>query len=230
MPAMDVYADESGTNAVPYLLIGGIWVNASTAQQLRAGVAAAKAARHATHVLKWENITSRHLGCHKAVVDCLFDHPDARFECIVIDKSKVLNALKHGGSKDLGFMKFYYLLLSRRIVLGTDYFVTVDRRRSSVPNSLTTLKNTCNNWIRKEHGQQYGDHVHRIVPKAIKDEPILEITDIILGAVSASYQPNHTIVEKDAMISHVCMRANLSRLNRGTYPPGQKVNIWELRL
>lgn len=106
-----IFADESNLNS-KYLLIGGIWVDELTYKAVVEECNQFKASINWTLDAKfnWKNVSRLTLSHYKNFIDIFFKY-NLKFNAIVINQKEV--CLKDNDENDfeLGFYKFYYLLL-----------------------------------------------------------------------------------------------------------------------
>jgi len=231
MATIHVFADESGTHAAaPFLLIGGLWVPESVYPVLTAAIVDLCNQHRHEHEVKWEKVAPRFLGCYTALIDLFASMPGVAFNCISIDKGKTDYAKYSQSDPELGFYKFYYQLISHRLEPGNSYYLRLDRRRN-MRKFLGTLKDCCNSTFKRQYGLTLDDPVTAIQAVNSERNPVLQLADVLLGAVAASYESVITKPEKLALIQHIQATFHLSRLDQGTpWRLKEKFNVWQFQL
>lgn len=227
MAQIQVFADESGMNGVPFMLIGGIWVERSSGVRLRENLMEICTRHEYFSEVKWERIRKYKLGCIYALLDAFLQCDGAQFESIVIEKMLVDWQGDHGGDKDLGFYRYYSLLLANRMQAAHEYEVTVDSHNSRSKTPLIDLLVQTNTLVARQHGTQPLPPLRRIAAQDSRHEPLVQLADLLLGAVSASYQPRHANPGKSGVIEYLCRGLGRHSLAQHCFVPNGKFNVWE---
>lgn len=220
---LNVYTDESWTVGEPYKLIGGIWVPQQSEAGIRQVFTDLRDCGQLSAEFKWTKVSKGKLPEYSNFVDIFFDH-EAVFHCIVLP-SRLLNYRAfHGGDEELGFYKFYYQLISRKVIPGNVYSVFTDERHSRYPYRLEVLKITTNRWCMKRY--KLSSYPIRVVePRRSHEEDFLQLVDVLLGATAAKWNSSVTSTAKLALIEHIEHRQGVP-LDCPTHPSERKFNIW----
>jgi hypothetical protein len=226
-----IYCDESSLEA-RYTAWGGLWLNADSERLIRSSYAAAisaKGARFDTEV-KWGKATSKvWQPTYEAIVDGFFDS-GARFNCIVVDRYNP--GLNRGEDHELDFYKSLFWLLSKRVQPRTAYDVILDGRTDREADRLTTLRDVLNNAARRDHEHAEGRDCFLEVRSAdSKEEPVIQIADLLLGAVCFHMNRKHERQNhsrtKHSLAKYIANRAGFKDSILGpTFPSKWPLNIW----
>ncbi|MBI5293316.1 MAG: DUF3800 domain-containing protein [Chloroflexi bacterium] len=163
----------------------------------------------------------------KQFVDAFFDQLAAAFHCIVVDLGILDYKAFHRGDEELGFYEFYFQLLSRKLRAGNDYLIFTGDRRNRKASRLEVLKLTCNRWWRKNYGTEV-EPVRAIEPRNSKHEDVLQIADVLLGAVGYVWNRHSGSPAKLELVKHIEGRAGSSLLIPSP-PTAYKFNTWHWR-
>jgi hypothetical protein len=224
---IQVFADEAGMHDVPFMLIGGIWAEHSSALRLRQILDETCASFEYFSEVKWERIRRFKLDCIYAWLEAFLHSDGTWFEAIVIEKRLVDWQREHGGDKDLGFYRYYSLLLSNRMEVGHEYEVTVDSRNSRSKTPLIDLLMYSNTLFERRHRQSVLPPIRRISAQDSKQERLVQLADLLLGVVSSSYQPRHINQGKTLVIEHLCRGLGRRMLGQHCVEENGKFNVWE---
>lgn len=179
--------------------------------------------------MKWEKAGPRFLDCYKALFDLFMDSEGIVFNSIAIEKSRS-HILEARSDPELGFYKFYYHLLWRRLDPQFSYNIRVDRRRG-IHTRLGTLCECCNRKLASEFGPAAARTIRTIQPICSRSSPVTQVADMILGAISASYEGAVTKPAKLELMEHMKQRLRLGSLAQGSpLRLGGKFNNWQIRL
>ena len=222
-----VYADESRINNNRYMLFGGLWVPSTCELALRDKTKAFRGAERMINELKWCRVSRGKLGEYKRFVDLFFAEPAVRFNCLVVDTQLVDHDTYSGGDDELGFYKFYFQLLSRRLTEGCDYVIHVDHRNNREGARLPDLLRCVNRWWCKTRGALI-EPVQAIRAADSKKEDLIQLCDVMLGAVGYTWNQHEGSPAKLDLVRHLEEHVG-RRLNKGMPPHCRKFNVWDWR-
>ena len=235
-----IFADESNLNS-KYLLIGGIWVDEPTYKAVVQKCNDFKISVGWTIDAKfnWKNVSKLTVPHYKKFIDILFEF-NLKFNAIVIDQEEF--KLKHNEEKDeeLGFYKFYYLLLWHNSSNENklEYQIYLDRRNNKKETRLDDLKTILKHGkIQKINGETYsfqGLNIASLEPVNSKHYNLIQFSDILLGAIGYHYNMQH--LRRDAsphkieLAEHIAHRIGVKNLKFSTFKKGLKnINIWKFQ-
>lgn len=224
------FCDESGIDGTArYMAIGGVWIHDRVGElsRIRKGLDDCKWMHGISAEMKWGKVSQDKLAAYKAFVDEFFGAATAMdFRCIIVDKH-VLNYRKfHNNNKELGFYKFYFLLLSRNLSKGSDYYIYTDDKSNRRRNRLGELQTVVNNWANRE---MKCWPVKTIEPRESHQDVIIQMVDVLLGAVSSRWNNAANVnrnVTKDELAGYIAKKAGLPDLKRATTRMRRPLNIW----
>jgi hypothetical protein len=224
MATINVYCDESRTSNNRFMLIGGIWVPRENEQALRADIASFRAEYRMVGEMKWTKVSLTKLPYYCAFFDLILKNNHARFNCMIID-TKILNYNQHcDGDSELGFYKFYFQLISRKLCLRNDYMVFVDHRCDHGQTRLTDLHRCVNNWWCRERRVDTRP-VRSVKAADSKKEDLIQLSDVILGAVGYCWNQQNGSPAKVAFVSHIENKIG-RKLILSCAPNVHPLNIW----
>lgn len=179
-----------------------------------------------TGEFKWEKVSQGKLHVYKEFVDIFFDHTEASFRCLVVDKNKIDYQAYHDNDHETAFYEFYFQAISRNLDLAHQYLGFTDSRQNRQPNRLVDLKAKINyHWLRQG---ATGNLVRNLEPRISKAEDLLQITDVLLGAVGYDLEERVESPAKVEMVKHIEKRIGCERLKdqRGR---NTNFNIWKFQ-
>lgn len=219
----NIYCDEASTESGQYMLIGGIWIPQSALVDVKNKFVAYRDAHGLRREMKWTKVSNKMVSTYQGFVDLFFDTPQLSFKCIVLDKHIIDYNSFHQGDKELGFYKFYYLFISRKLSPHCLYWLYTDERNNRRANRLTTLKDVVNNWSIREYGAQPLQHIE---PCRSHNEDFIQLADIIMGALAYRWNGLDTSEPKLALAKHIADRLGWNDLNHCTSRTENKFNVW----
>jgi hypothetical protein len=223
-----VFCDESrhdGAHAHQYMAIGGLWIPAEDEPAFLARFRALCAQRSLTREVKWSKM--KHFSAYQCIVDLFFDFPTTAFRAIVVDQSRVDLARYHQGDNELGFYKFYYEMLEKWILPPNEYVILLDHKENRDKNRYPTMLRFLQNRALK-----VGARIAGLEDVNSKHEPLVQVCDVLTGAISASccedLRPDSP---KAALAAHIARRAGFLNLKNSSLSPRfSKFNVFRIEL
>jgi hypothetical protein len=220
-----IYSDESNIQGQRYMLIGGLWVADTALPAIRAEIDQLRYQTNLYGELKWKKVSQTKLSVYQGFVDIFMRQPLV-FNCIVVDVTTLDHSTFNRGDDELGFYKFYYLLISRKLLPGRNYLVFTDHRSNRKSSRLEVLKIVTNRWWAKQHSQPGAAPVRAVEARDSKQEDLIQLGDVLLGAVGYTWNGRQSSPAKMALISYIQQKLGGMPLHRATPANRQKFNIW----
>ena len=251
---MRIFTDESCTksNQGPFMLIGGIVCDVETAKDLRKEIAAFRTAKGLSPKFEFHfsEIDQNSKDLYKDYASLFFKFYEEKceytrgiekgrrfrracFEIALLEHSKIDHWKFSGGDPEIGFFRFYHTLLKhccrKHYVGGRRFHITIDNittsNRTLVPSLIKRLRDSCL--------PKYADPVHDVSRQDSKVEPLLQLSDVILGAVSFAWNRQDWTQSskwkaKNEVANHVAKLYG-KPLTKTTFP-GASFNIWQVEL
>lgn len=236
-----VYCDESRHSQERFMVLGGIIIPANNLQVFNDSMAGFRQEQKMFAELKWQRVSNQKATHYRRFVDYFFalnTTKKAHFHSLIVDTHKLDHTTHNRGDKEIGFYKFYYQLLLHKF--GKRYCakdpearfqLILDYRNSSYP--LQELKDILNNGINKRYGIATRPFVS-IEPRDSKASEVLQINDIILGAVGFQKNGFHLIAgsrqSKIDLAAHIAKEAGIADLKSDTPRSQGRFTIWNFLL
>lgn len=192
-----IFADESNTNKTRYMLIGGIWVDEITYQQVNNACIEFKDVNNWDAITKmnWKNISKQTLPQYKKFIDIFFKY-NLDFKCIILDRKSVNLKLNEKHDAELGFYKFYYMLLRNCSKNNHQYYIYLDRRNNRTANRLDDMKTFLQKPRKKktmsnETYTEKGLDIKTIEFVNSNNVNLIQFADLIMGAIGYHYHKRH---------------------------------------
>jgi hypothetical protein len=178
------------------------------------------------------------LTVYRELVDIFFllsGKNSLHFKAVVFDTSQIDYRTYHRGDKELGFYKFFYQFLLHKFgpYAADDthrLLVFLDQRTTSY--KLSTLCTVLNRGIRKKYGRTL-DVVRRIEPVDSKKCDLLQVADVLMGAVGYHCNDCHLLPSarqaKIELASYIASKAKLLSLKDNTPFGWRQFEIWRFR-
>ncbi len=221
----NIYCDESchlehdGHEA---MLFGALTCPTEQARDFNAAIRDEQGAHGALGEIKWNKVSPSHLPMYLELVDLFFATPELRFRALVVDdKSRLDHDYFNKGSHDSFYYKMYYYLLRPLVAPGESYRVFVDIKDTRSQQKIVELRDVLNNTVRDFEGAtvQLIQHIRS------HEVALLQLADLMLGAVAYRSRGLSTSAAKVAVLDRVCEHAAMD-LRRSTPPWEENFNVF----
>jgi len=220
-----VYCDESchlEHDHQPVMTLGALWCSREHVRAVTERIRAIKASHHLKPLseVKWTKLSPGNLSLYLDLLDYFLDAAPLRFRCVVADKT----ALRHddyGQTHDEWYYKMYFTML--QVILDPHacfrIFLDIkDTRSAAKVNRLhEVLANSLYDFSR--------DIVMSMQTIRSHESELMQLADILIGAVSAASRGEVKSAAKRAFIDRMRARSGYS-LTRSTLLREKKVNIF----
>ncbi|MEL6196612.1 MAG: DUF3800 domain-containing protein [Pseudomonadota bacterium] len=235
------YADESGISRDRFTVVGGICMHRSTAEAVYASIDRYREQYNMRSELKWSKISNQRQAEYEAFIDLFFalnNTNHIQFHCVIFDSHQWNHARYNGSDADIGLSKLYYNLILHKFIkrCGVDdekrneLFVCLDHRTSST--SLHDLRNMLNATAARDLNMTHRP-IRQLVSRDSKKDNLLQLNDVILGAVCASRNGKHLLAEarpsKRAIANLVLERSGHRRFDRDSPFGVDRFTVWNFR-
>jgi hypothetical protein len=187
--------------------------------------------------LKWSKISNQKINEYKALVDYFFAMNNVNqihFHCVCFDSHQWNHAKYNDGSSDTGLSKLYYQLLLHRFVKiygdKGSLYIRADHRNSQTP--LEDIRRMLNSTAARDHNIN-SSPVKQFVSFDSKDCDLLQLNDVILGAVCAARNGRHLVqggrMAKMAIASLVLEKSGLHSFEIDSPFHVKRFTVWNMR-
>ena len=230
------YADESSITIDKYSVVSGVVVRSDRLQIILNKISNIRKKHNMNAELKWSKVSNQKYAAYQDLVDLFFEMSAlgyAFFHATIFDNHKWDHREYNENDPDIGLSKLYYQMLLHQFVgqYGdlASLYVCLDRRRSTTPPG--ELQRILNAGAAKEFGLSF-DPVRVLVMRDSKKSDMIQMNDVILGAVAAHKNGKHlkngTRAAKRDLAIRVIEQAKLSEYK--TTPKTRKdFTIWNFR-
>lgn len=236
-----VFCDESRQAAERFMVLGGIVIPKTLLQVFNDSMALFRDQQRMHAELKWQKVSNQKLSEYRCFVDHFFalnNSKQAYFNSLIVDSHQVHNHEFNQGSREVGFYKFYYQLLlhcfGHKLCShdpGAKIHVIMDHRTTSY--RLEDLRQILNNGMKSRYGISTRPFI-TVEPRDSKESEVLQINDILLGAVGFQKNGLHLIAgsrpAKIELANYIAKEAGLPNLKESTPRSQKRFTIWNFRL
>lgn len=210
---VNIYCDESRhtSGEDKYMVIGAIKCNRELKSKLVHQIHSMKKKYNTQGEFGWKRLSPNKKEFYFELIN-LFINTQLSFRCIVVDKDKLNYDLYHGGDKELGFYKFYYLMLKEILESNSEYHIYLDWQQNSDQHRFKDLK------FFLEKKLQGKAKISCLEPVTSTNQPLIELVDLFIGAVGYQYNDRNSSKVKLEFCNKLAIELN--KLNLSSFKMG----------
>jgi hypothetical protein len=223
--SFNIYLDESchlENDGIAVMTQGAVWCPEEKARDISIRVRDIK--KHhglkPSSEIKWGKLSPASLECYLAVVDYFLDDDDLHFRGVVIPDKRRLDRGQFGQSQDDWYYSMCFILLEPIVDPTQHYSIYLDIKDTRSESKRRTLER----GLREEKLDGSGNIVRRIQQIRSHESEIMQIADILIGAVAYANRALETSSSKLAVVSRIRERTSFSLL-RATWLREPKFNL-----
>lgn len=228
------YADESGISQDRFTVVGGLCMHRDTAEEVYSSITKYRDDHNMRSELKWSKVSNQKVEQYLVLVDLFFALNNAnhiQFHSVIFDSHKANHSKYNGGDRDIGLSKLYYDLLLHKFIKrcgdAGSLFACLDKRNSST--SLHDLRVMLNATAARDYNMKHKP-LAQLVSRDSKADCILQMNDVILGAVCAIKNGKHLLAEtreaKRAVAQHVLQKSGVESFDKDTSKSVHRFTVW----
>ncbi len=227
----NVYCDESGhleNDHQQVMVLGAVWIPSIKSRNISVGLREIKK-RHglaSDFEIKWTKVSPAQEIFYIDVLDFFFNQPDLHLRALVVPDKSMLRHQDFNQSHDEWYYKMYFTMLRAIFNPDNSYRIYIDHK-----DTLGAAK------VRKLHQilcSSINDLSCEIISQVQEvrshEVAILQMTDLLIGAVGYANRQLSGSVAKQALVQHIQEKTGYSLT--GTTPISEKkINIlrWQAR-
>ncbi len=184
----NVYCDESChlvSNDSKYMLIGAVYCPKYKVKKVNEYIEHLKENYNLSDKieLKWNKIDKKTEKLYLDIINYFFNNDDLKFRVIVVDKTK-LNHKKYNQTENDFYHKAYYGMLKYIIIPGNCYNIYPDIKDTNSYYYHQVMLD----YLRIKMSDTNKKTIKKVQPIRSYEAPILQINDILIGALSYYYR------------------------------------------
>lgn len=224
----NVYCDESChliSNDSKYMLIGAVYCPKIKVKKVNEYIEHLKENYNISNKieLKWNKIDKKTEKLYLDIINYFFNNDDLKFRVIVIDKTK-LDHEKYNQTENEFYHKAYYEMLKYIIIPGNSYNIYPDIKDTNSYYYHQVMLD----YLRIKMQDTNKKTIRKVQPIRSYEAPILQINDILIGALSYHYRNLSKNNVKLNIISEI-RKLYQNDLNETSYCSNTKFNIFMWR-
>lgn len=184
----NVYCDESChlvSNNSKYMLIGAVYCPKYKVKKVNEYIEHLKENYNLSDKieLKWNKIDKKTEKLYLDIINYFFNNDDLKFRVIVVDKTK-LDHEKYNQTENDFYHKVYYDMLKYIIIPGNSYNIYPDIKDTNSYYYHQVMLD----YLRIKMSDTNKKTIKKVQPIRSYEAPILQINDILIGALSYYYR------------------------------------------
>jgi len=225
----NIYCDESchlEHDRQPVMVLGAVWCPMEKARGISVHIRELKKSHglSTTFEIKWTKVSQGQQAFYLDLLDYFFNNDDLHFRALVVqDKSKLQHEL-YGQTHDSWYYKMYFDMLKVVFEPQACYRIYLDIKDTRSAAKINKLHDVlCNNIY--DFQRQIIERVQTVRSHEVE---LLQLTDLLIGAVSYANRGLHTNTAKLAVVELMREHSGYS-LTKTTLLKESKVNLfmWE---
>lgn len=227
----NIYCDESchlENDKEKAMVLGSIWVPKDKTSNINIRIREIKI-KHSLKSdfeIKWHKIGDKKISFYEELIDFFFDNDDLHFRTLVIpDKSKLNHSL-HNQTHDDFYYKMYFDLLKVILDPQCGYNIYLDIKDTRSQQKVLKLQDV----LRNNHYDFSKQIIKKIQQVHSREIEILQITDILTGALSYVHRELNTSKAKLKLIARIKERSKYSLIHSTLYRESKmNIFVWKPR-
>ncbi len=227
----NIYCDESchlPNDDSDIMVLGAIWCPTDKRHEVFDRIREIKKDNGLPHnfEIKWNKVSPAKLGFYLDLVNYFFDDDHLNFRVLVVPNKKELDHMAFNQDHDTFYYKMYFDLL--KVILNPEfsYNIYIDIKDTKSQNKVEKLQDV----LRNNHYDYKKRIIRKIQQVDSKEVEILQLTDLLTGAVSYIHRGLQGSTAKLKLIEKIKHRSGYSLL-QSTLVKEDKCNIfiWRAR-
>jgi hypothetical protein len=221
--AINIYCDESRHTSDPtdaYMVIGGVACPRDAKREIVHSIHTLKKKFNTQGEFGWKRLSPNRKDFYWAVLDLFSRDSRLTFRCIVVDRNILDHEKYNQGDQELGFYKLYYQMLIHWLKPEYRYHIYLDWQQNRVQHRFSTLRDI----LRRKLSGRAG--IASLEPVGSKNIPLIELTDLLIGAVGYEWNNRNTSDIKVAFCQQLAESMKIRNLKTSTYLVKEKFDIF----
>ncbi len=222
----NIYCDESchlEHDHQKVMVLGGVWCPLEKVREISVRLREIKQ-RHGMKPefeAKWTKISPAKKALYLDLVDYFFDDDDLHFRALIIPDKTILRHDEFGQDHDTWYYKMYFDMLKVLLSPRDRYRIYLDIKDTRSADKVTKLKQV----LRNNLYDFSGDVVERVQNVRSHEIEILQLTDLLIGALSYLHRGLSGNSGKEEVIARIKERSGYS-LEKSTLYREDKFNLF----
>ncbi len=205
------------------MVLGAVWCPLEQVEDIKLRIKEIKRAKGIpdSFELKWTKISPSNVEFYLELVNYFFDESDLHFRALIVPNKSALDHSKFNQTHDEWYYKMYFEMLKQIFSPHLSYRVYLDIKDTNSETKRKKLHQIlCNNFY--DYSRSIITRLQAVESRHVS---ILQLADVLLGAVSAANQESTQSKAKLRVIEQIRKRSRYS-LKRSTLLREDKLNLF----
>ena len=227
--AYNVYCDESchlENDGLPVMVLGAVWCPIERVHGISVRLREIKSNHGlaADFEMKWTKVSPAKRQFYLDVVDYFFEDADLHFRALIVPDKSQLRHAEFGQSHDEWYYKMYFDMLKVILNPHASYRIYLDIKDTRGARKVGKLHEVLSNNL-YDFSRQIIERIQTVRSHEVE---LLQIADLLIGAVSYANRGLMTNAAKVALVEQMRHRSGYS-LTKTTLYLEEKVNLFRWR-
>lgn len=223
--SFNIYLDESchlEHDGIPVMVLGAVWCPTEKVPGISRRIQEIKAEHNLSPEceIKWTKVSPSKLPFFREVLDYFFDDDDLHFRAVLIPNKGLLDHGRHQQDHDQWYYKMCFTLLEPIIDPRERYHIYLDIKDTRGEPKRRKLEEV----LRNSRYDSAGKIIQRVQQIRSHESPVLQLTDLLAGAVGYHARGLTTSTSKQQLIQRIERRTG-RRLGQTTWLRESKFNL-----
>ncbi|MFH0990998.1 MAG: DUF3800 domain-containing protein [bacterium] len=227
----NIYCDESchlEHDHQKSMVLGALWCPKAKSQEAFERIREIKEKYRLprTFEIKWNKVSPAQVAFYSELIDFFFDDDHLHFRALVVPDKSILDHSSHGQSHDEFYYKMYFDLLKVIFDPRDGYNIYLDMKDTRSQDKIKKLHK-----ILEVSNYDFSRQIIRKIQHVLSHEvELLQIVDLLSGAVSYVHRGLQTSEAKAQLIEKIRHRSRYSLLNTTLYRESKmNIFVWKPR-
>jgi len=221
----NIYCDESchlENDNRPVMAIAALWCPLEKTKEISTCIRRIKAKWQLPpdFEIKWIKVSPSKVEFYLDIIDYFFRNDDLHFRTVVIPEKGSLDHVRHNQSHDDWYYKMFFVLLKEIIEPNNSYRIYIDIKDTKSEQKRAKLEEI----LRNSKYDTSGQIIERVQQIRSHESELLQLTDLLLGALRYENEKLRSSTAKLAVISRI-KTLSCKSLLKTTWPRETKLNI-----
>lgn len=176
---------------------------------------------HPHFEIKWTKVSPAKIAFYLDIVDYFFDNDELAFRALIVKKKDQLTHYDFDQDHDLWYYKMYFVMLKAILDPEAHYRIYLDIKDTCGGEKIRKLHDVLSNNL-YDFSKEIVERIQLVRSDEIE---ILQVCDLLIGAVSYINRALSTSEAKLQLIERICERSGYSLL-RSTLLKEHKLNLF----
>ncbi|MFQ7667776.1 MAG: DUF3800 domain-containing protein [Thomasclavelia ramosa] len=154
--------------------------------------------------IKWTKVSQSKIEMYKELIDLFFEHNYLNFRCVIATNKHKLDPKRFNLTYNDWYYRIYYLALKEMLDISNSFNIYIDIKDTKGQAKIEKLQDVLNRTL-----YDFSDSTVKHIQEVKSDQvQILQITDLLIGAIGYSNRGLCTSDAKESLIDYVCEKAH----------------------